>query len=61
MGQANLPAQGLLDAIDLKPAAFTTVGYGLVRTDKTKGSNSLSDDGGRRFAAQTATQLVPAG
>ena len=57
VGQADLPAQGLLDTIDLKTAAFTTVGYGLVRNDKTRGSNSLSDDGVRRYAVQTATQL----
>lgn len=57
VGHSDLPAENLLDGVDLKTAAFTTVGYGFVRDDKTKGSNAISDDGIRRYAVQTASQL----
>lgn len=57
VGWSDLPTVGLLDTIDLKAAEFTAVGYGRVRTDKTTGQHALSDDGIRRFAVQTATQL----
>jgi hypothetical protein len=57
VGQSDLPAPGLLDTINLKTAAFTTVGYGAVRNDKTTGPHSITFDGVRRFAVQTASQL----
>jgi hypothetical protein len=57
VGHSDLPAEGLLDTTDLKASAFTTVGYGLARGDKTKGPSSLSRDGVRRYAVQTASLL----
>jgi hypothetical protein len=57
VGHSALPAEHLLDGIDLRTAAFTTVGYGLVRNDKTRGPHSLSSDGLRRYAVQTASVL----
>jgi hypothetical protein len=59
VGRADLPSEGLLDSIDLKSAAFTTVGYGVARDTKTGGQNSLYDDGLRRYATQTASHLNP--
>jgi Trypsin len=60
VGHANLPEENLLNGIDLKTTAFTTVGYGLVRDDKSTGPAALSDDGVRRYAVQTATELSDA-
>jgi Trypsin len=57
VGHSQLPSPSLLDSVDLKTASFTTVGYGTVREDKTKGPHTLSFDGVRRFAVQQATQL----
>ena len=53
---ATLPTLGLLDTMKashaLNDTRFTTVGYGTVRDDKTKGPHSLFFDGIRRFATQ---------
>ena len=57
VGWSDLPSEGLLDTIDLKTAQFTVVGYGRVREEKTTGQHAQSDDGIRRFAIQTASQL----
>jgi hypothetical protein len=57
VGHSDLPAPNLLAGIDLKTAEFTTVGYGVVRDDKTGGQNAISDDGVRRYAVQTASRL----
>jgi len=57
VGAADLPSLNLLDTVDLKTAWFTTVGYGVVRDDKTKGPQALSYDGMRRYAVQQATEL----
>lgn len=57
VGQATLPTEGLLETIDLNQATFTAVGYGVARVEKQRGPHSLFDDGLRRFAQQTATQL----
>jgi secreted trypsin-like serine protease len=51
---AALPEEGLVDDLDLKQASFTTVGYGAVRDDKTKGPHSLFGDTIRRMATQGA-------
>jgi hypothetical protein len=51
---ASLPEEGLVDGLDLKEAWFTTVGYGAVRDDKTKGPHSLYGDTIRRMATQGA-------
>ena len=51
---ATLPQQGLVDTLDLKREWFTTVGYGVVREDKTKGPHSLFGDTIRRTAMQGA-------
>ena len=58
---AELPTEGLLDELkashELKSAAFTPVGYGTVREDKTGGPHALFFDGVRRFATQTFKSL----
>ena len=61
VGHSDLPAEHLLDGIDLKTAEFTTVGYGFVRNDvKRGGPHSLSSDGVRRYAVQTGSVLTEA-
>jgi hypothetical protein len=57
VGWSDLPSESLLDTIDVRSADFTAVGYGSVRTDKKTGQNAISDDGIRRYAVQTASQL----
>jgi Trypsin len=61
---AVLPAEDVLDQLkashDLTNAAFTPVGYGTVREDKTGGPHALFFDGIRRFATQTFKSLQPA-
>ena len=56
-----LPAAGLLDDLkvshELQGAAFTIVGYGVVREDKTGGPHALFFDGVRRFATQSYRSL----
>jgi secreted trypsin-like serine protease len=53
---ATLAPLGLLDSLKasgaLNAARFTTVGYGTVREDKTKGPQTLFFDGVRRSATQ---------
>jgi secreted trypsin-like serine protease len=53
---ASLPTAGLLDKLKasgaLNQTRFTTVGYGTVREDKTKGPQTLFFDGVRRYATQ---------
>ena len=61
---AELPTAGLLDQLDasgeLRDQTFTTVGYGVVRTDKTRGPNALEGrDGVRRYALQSFQSLRP--
>lgn len=48
----QLPAAGLVDRIDKRSARFTTVGYGTVRDDKTKGPHSLGLGTRRKLATQ---------
>jgi hypothetical protein len=62
---AGLPSPGLLDAMQkagtLRSQSFTTVGYGVVRDDKSGGPGSLdwvSQD--RRYALQWFEALKPA-
>lgn len=54
---AVLPPAGILDGLKdagaLKGQPFVTVGYGTVRDDKTKGTQSLYWEGARRFTAGT--------
>lgn len=57
VGSSQLPDQGLLDDIDLREATFTTVGYGAVREEKTKGPNALLPNALRRVATQSASHL----
>ena len=57
VGWAQLPEEGLLDRTDLRTASFTTVGYGAVREDKTKGPQALLPNALRRFAIQSASNL----
>ncbi|MDQ7992195.1 MAG: trypsin-like serine protease [Propionicimonas sp.] len=62
---AELPAAGLLDQLkashQLDDLAFTTVGYGAVRTDKTGGPHANQGrDGLRRYAQQGFQSLRPA-
>ena len=59
VGFAQLPTENLLETLDLKTTRFTAVGYGIVREDKTKGPQTIFDDGLRRFAEQSATQVNP--
>jgi len=58
---AELPTEGLLDdmkaAKSLRDEVFTTVGYGVVRDDKTGGPHPLFWDPQRRFADQTLLSL----
>jgi hypothetical protein len=61
---AQLPTAGLLDQLkatgQLSDQTFTTVGYGVVRTDKTGGPNALEGrDGVRRYALQSFQSLRP--
>jgi len=41
---AALPTAGLLSSLNLNGQTFTTVGYGIVLTDKTKGPNSFEQN-----------------
>ncbi|MDW4574437.1 trypsin-like serine protease [Microbacterium sp. M3] len=61
---AELPTAGLLDQLNaaggLRDQTFTTVGYGVVRTDKTGGPRSWEGrDGVRRYALQGFQSLRP--
>lgn len=60
---ATLPTAGLLDdmkdAHQLKGQKFVTVGYGLLREDKTKGPLVLGTAGERYYADQTFQSLKP--
>ncbi len=48
----QLPAAGFVDRLDKRTARFTTVGYGTVRDDKTKGPHSLGLGTRRKLATQ---------
>ena len=53
----QLPTAGLLDTVDKRTARFTTVGYGTVRDDKTKGPASLGLGTRRMLATQELLSL----
>ena len=59
VGFAQLPTEDLLETLDLKTTRFTAVGYGIVREDKTKGPQTIFNDGLRRFSEQSAVQFNP--
>jgi hypothetical protein len=44
---------------DLKSQRFVTVGYGLLREDKTGGPHSLTDTNERHYAEQSFLSLQP--
>jgi hypothetical protein len=59
---AQLPALGLLNTYSqqqLRQLGFTTVGYGIVRTDKTGGPHGFIDETTRMVAQQTLLSLQP--
>lgn len=60
---ASLPTAGLLDQMQadktLKHQRFVTVGYGILRDDKTGGPHSLRDNYDRYFAEQGFESLQP--
>ena len=51
---------GTMSNAQLQSATFVAAGYGTVRDDKTGGWHSLTFDGKRRFAEQTALSLTKA-
>jgi len=57
---ARLPTLNQLSGMSLKRQRFTAVGYGTVRDDKTKGPQTLSFDGMRRYADQGFRSLTKA-
>ena len=61
---AQLPTAGLLDQMKdngaLKRQLFTTVGYGILRDDKTGGPHSLIDTNERHYVVQSFLSLQPA-
>jgi hypothetical protein len=61
---AQLPTAGLLDELrashQLRSQAFTAVGYGTVREDKTGGPHAFFFDAIRRYALQSALNLEKA-
>ena len=57
VGWSLLPSEGLLDEIDVRSASFTTVGYGAVREQKTKGPNALQPNDLRRVAVNSASHV----
>jgi Trypsin len=62
MTPALLPTLGLLDTYSqqqLRQLQFTTVGYGIIRNDKTGGPHSLIDATIRSVAQQTMLSLQP--
>jgi hypothetical protein len=60
---ARLPTAGLLDTMKddktLKDQRFVTVGYGILRDDKTGGPHSLVDNYNRYYAEQSFEALRP--
>ena len=60
---ASLPTAGLLDQMQadktLKKQRFVTVGFGILRDDKTGGPHSLVDNSDRYFAEQGFESLQP--
>lgn len=56
----QLPAAGLVDRIDKQTARFTTVGYGTVRDEKTKGPHSLGLGTRRKMATQALLSVAGA-
>jgi Trypsin len=55
-----LPTAGLLDSVNRKTTRFTTVGYGTVRADKTKGPALLELGTRRKLATQEMQSLTNA-
>lgn len=58
---ASLPSAGMLDRIPkptLRSSTFVTVGYGVARDSKTGGPLALFDDGKRRYATQSFSNLL---
>jgi secreted trypsin-like serine protease len=55
---AELPAAGLLDGRDAKRATYTTVGYGTVRDDKTRGQHALELGTQRLQTTQTVNSVT---
>jgi hypothetical protein len=56
----QLPTLQLLDGVNKKAARFTTVGYGTIRDDKTKGPASLGLGTRRKMATQELQSLTQA-
>lgn len=54
----QLPSAGLLGTIDKKSTRFTTVGYGIVRDDKTGGNKSFELGTRRKLATQEMLSLT---
>jgi secreted trypsin-like serine protease len=57
---ARLPTENMLNSLDLESETFTAVGYGTVRTGKTKGPNAFFFDSTRRYATQSFLSILPA-
>jgi secreted trypsin-like serine protease len=58
MTPAALPARGLLDTKAARAAAYTTVGYGTIRDNKTTGPHALGVGTRRKYADQTINSVV---
>jgi secreted trypsin-like serine protease len=63
IAHAQLPTAGLLDELQadrtLRWQRFVTVGYGILRDDKTGGPRSLADTSERHYAEQSFQALEP--
>jgi hypothetical protein len=57
VGHAQLPSENLLETLDLATTRFTAVGYGISRDDKTKGPQTIVNDGLRRFSEQSGSHF----
>jgi hypothetical protein len=53
----RLPTAGLLDTVDKRSSRFTTVGYGTIRDDKTKGPAALGLGTRRKMVTQEMLSL----
>jgi trypsin len=58
MAPAALPAKGLLDTTAARAAAYTAVGYGTIRDDKTTGPHALGVGTRRKYVEQTVNSIV---
>lgn len=56
----QLPTAGLVDGLDKRTTRYTTVGYGTVRDDKTKGPHSLGLGTRRKLATQDLLSVTGA-